>query len=185
MSYSEGVERALRVAIEAHDGQFRKGDDDCPYSVHPAHVALLLARLGLGEEIVQAGLLHDVVEDCADWDRERLDLEFGPRVAGIVAELTEDKSKTWAERKQAGVDAVARMSVEAVTVKAADKLHNLQSLRVALERSEDRSVVWNRFSGKREGTLRIAEELVRELVKRADPRLGDELTKTVEQLREL
>jgi (p)ppGpp synthase/HD superfamily hydrolase len=185
MSYSEGVERALRVAIEAHDGQFRKGDDNCPYSVHPVHVALLLARLGLEEAVVQAGLLHDVIEDCADWDRERVAEEFGPRVAGIVAELTEDKSKTWAERKQAGIDAVAGMSVEALMVKAADKLHNMQSLRVALERSDDRAAVWNRFSGKREGTLRVAEELVAELVKRADPRLGEELAMTVERLREL
>ena len=185
MAYSDGVERALRVAIEAHDGQFRRGDDRCPYAVHPAHVALLLARLGMDDDVVQAALLHDVVEDCEGWDRERVEAEFGARVAAIVAEVTEDKSRTWAERKQAGTDAVAGMSAEAVSVKAADKLHNLQSLCVSLEGAADRAVVWDRFKGKREGTLRVAEELVGELLKRADPRLTDELTSALARLRAL
>ena len=42
--FSPGVERALRIAVEAHAGQVRKGDGETPYVTHPMHVALLLTR---------------------------------------------------------------------------------------------------------------------------------------------
>ncbi|MCA9299190.1 MAG: bifunctional (p)ppGpp synthetase/guanosine-3',5'-bis(diphosphate) 3'-pyrophosphohydrolase, partial [Phycisphaerales bacterium] len=60
--YSPAVERALAVAIEAHARHVRKGNGD-PYAVHPVHMAMLLARLGLDDVTVQAALLHDVAED--------------------------------------------------------------------------------------------------------------------------
>ncbi|HUR27951.1 MAG TPA: HD domain-containing protein, partial [Planctomycetota bacterium] len=60
------MERALHVAIAAHAGHSRKGDDSSPYVTHPMHVALMLARFGLDDEVIAAGLLHDVAEDCDD-----------------------------------------------------------------------------------------------------------------------
>ena len=79
------------TALAAHEGQTRKGSST-PYIVHPLHVATMLARAGADEETIQAGVLHDVVEDCEGWTLERLEDEFGPRVREIVAHLTEDKS---------------------------------------------------------------------------------------------
>jgi (p)ppGpp synthase/HD superfamily hydrolase len=177
--FAAGIERALRVALSAHDGQFRKGRGEVPYVVHPIHAAFMLARLGADEATIEAAILHDVVEDCEDWTEERIAAEFGERTARIVADLTEDKSKTWEERKRWAVDHVPHMSSEAVAVKAADKLHNLTSLLVDLEDAEDPADVWKQFRGGRERTIRMAEELVGALTMRADPRLVQALDETL------
>jgi (p)ppGpp synthase/HD superfamily hydrolase len=174
--FDEGIERALRASEVAHRGQMRKGTD-IPYVVHPIHVAIELARLGVDPLLIQAALLHDVVEDCkhAGWDGDRVGREFGPVVAGIVAELSEDKALTWEERKKAGIEHVAHMSDDARTVKAADKLHNLRSLAADLAAASDKSVIWARFRGGRDRTLELSRALVDALVKHVDPRLGQAL----------
>ncbi len=58
--FSALVESALRVSAQAHAGQMRKSALDVHYSTHPAHVALLLARLGFDDTVISAALLHDV-----------------------------------------------------------------------------------------------------------------------------
>jgi myo-inositol-1(or 4)-monophosphatase len=170
--YCPGIDHALRVAIEAHDGQFRKGAGRIPYAVHPLHVAMMLARWTMDEHVIQAGILHDVVEDCDGWTVDRVRAEFGDAVADIVAQLTEDKSRTWAERKRHAVEHVAHMSAEAAAVKAVDKLHNLESLIADLARADDHERVWQSFKGHREGTLRYADELVTALERRVEPELA-------------
>lgn len=170
--FSVDTERAIVACVTAHDGQWRRGGQGVPYSVHPLHMALMLARWNLDEVSIQAALLHDIVEDCEEWTLEGLSKDFGPRVASIVGELTEDKSLSWAERKEAGIASVPGLSSEAASVKAVDKLHNLQSLRASLECAEDQSEIWGQFRGGREGTLDVAERLVKALVARVDPKLG-------------
>jgi (p)ppGpp synthase/HD superfamily hydrolase len=183
--FSAGVERAIHVSLAAHAGQTRKGAADTPYVVHPIHVALLLARHGADEETVQAGLLHDVVEDCPGWPMTRIEREFGPRVAAIVADLTEDKSKSWEERKRWAVEHVAHMSPEAAAVKAADKLHNLSSLLAELRAAPDHAQVWAKFKGGRDRTLQMSAELVDALRGRAPRALAAELDATLVALREV
>ena len=174
--FSAALERALGVALAAHEGQFRKGSDT-PYVVHPIHVALLLARFGAEDEVLQAGVLHDVVEDCEGWTIERMREEFGARVASIVDELTEDKSRTWEERKQAAIDHAPSMSREAAAVKACDKLHNLESLLAQLEQARDPEQVWRRFRGGRDKTLVKDKELVAALRPRVEPELAEALSR--------
>jgi (p)ppGpp synthase/HD superfamily hydrolase len=180
--FSAHVERALRVAIDAHAGQVRKGSEPVAYISHPFHVALMLARLGYDDAVLQAGLLHDVVEDCEGWTIERVESEFGPSVREIVAELTEDKSKSWEVRKRDGVNRVTRLSDGALAVKAADKLHNLESLLADLRASDDSARVWARYNGGRERTLTMSSELVAALEARADPRIAGPLRKTLDEI---
>ncbi len=182
MSYSTEVERALLVCLEAHYGQFRKGGEDVHYSVHPIHMALILARTGVRQELVQAALLHDVVEDSAEWTIERVRAEFGAEVADIVEQLTEDKSLSWQERKQWAVDHVGRMCDDSVVVKAADKLHNLESLAAQLEASEDREQVWRKFKGGRERTLQMDRKLVMTLQGRVPMSLANQLGEAFERV---
>ena len=61
------LENAIKIAVEAHTGQVDKGGS--PYILHPLRVMLSVHR----EEERIAGVLHDVVEDCAGWSWERLE----------------------------------------------------------------------------------------------------------------
>ena len=132
----------------------------------------MLARLGLDEVCIQAGLLHDVVEDCDDWTLDKIEAEFGSEVGALVAELSEDKSKTWEQRKRWAVEHVPHMSDRGVLVKAADKLHNLSCLLRDLEEANDANEVWSKFNGGREKTLAMSAELVAALAARVGGSMG-------------
>lgn len=183
--FSHGIERAIEVALEAHFDQRRRGGREGPYAVHPIHTAFMLARLGLSDVAVQAALLHDVVEDCPGWTLARLEDEFGAGVATVVAQLTEDKRRSWEERKRDGIERVAAMSPEARAVKAADKLHNLTSLVLDLRRADDPDAVWGRFRGGRARTLVLSRELVRTLAPLVPAPLGEALGAALSELERL
>ncbi len=182
---SELVERALQVALVAHAGQTRKGDPDKPYAVHPAHVALLLATHGADELTVVTALLHDVVEDCDGWDEGRIEDEFGLKVSAAVAELTEDKTLSWSERKRAASQKVPHLSERALLVKTADKLHNLTSLSIQLQAASDPSEVWAKFSGGSERSLRNSRALVDAIAARSEHPLRHALERSMEYLERL
>lgn len=180
--FSAALERALRVAFEAHAGQTRKGRESVPYATHSAHVALILARRGADETALAAALLHDVAEDCPAWSVARIEREFGADVAGVVAELTEDKSRSWEERKRHQVEVVPALSPRALLVEAADKLHNLRTLAADLAGAQDRELVWRRFRGGRERTLAISRELVTALGARLPADFARELGAALDEL---
>lgn len=184
--FSERVELALRVSMEAHAGQTRKGEPT-PYITHPMHVALLLARAGADEMTLQAALLHDVVEDCEGWTVERVEVQFGPEVARTVDDLTEETGGTWEVRKQAALDQVSEMGPRSLAVKAADKLHNMQSLLARLADSDDPAEVWRVFSRGPGPTIgyarRLAEALMTRLAEVGEfEALGEELLASVDAL---
>lgn len=76
---------------------------------------------------LQAALLHDTVEDT-DTTPTELEAKFGPVVARIVQEVTDDKSLPKRERKRVQVEHAAQCSRQAKLVKLADKLYNLRDL---------------------------------------------------------
>ncbi|MAE27491.1 MAG: HD domain-containing protein [Planctomycetota bacterium] len=184
MPFSATVERALRCAVEAHAGQLRKDPQGSPYVVHPLHVALTLVRWGANEAAVVAGLLHDVVEDCAErgWNATRMTAEFGPHIAEVVAEVTEDKGQSWEDRKRVQLEHVPGLSADALLVKAADLLHNMSSLGMELEDNGVDGEFWGRFSRGREGTLWFGEQMVVALSKRVEPGIGQELARALGRL---
>lgn len=185
MAYSPGLERALRVALDAHAGQARKGVGAVPYIVHPVHVALVLSRWGYADEVVQAGVLHDVVEDCEAWTLQRVGEEFGGEVRDLVDALTEDKSRTWKERKQQAIDDVPSMSESAAAIKAADKLHNLASLVEDLRVTRDPEEVWSTFRGGRDRTIEYSGRLVEALAVRLGDPAASALRDVMAELRAL
>jgi RelA/SpoT family (p)ppGpp synthetase len=77
--------KALELALTAHDGQKRKSGE--PYIIHPILVAAITAAFSNDETMVQAALLHDVVEDTS-FDLEDLECEFGDDVTHMVEGLT-------------------------------------------------------------------------------------------------
>ena len=85
------LEKAIKIAVEAHTGQVDKGGN--PYILHPLRVMLSLNSEA--ERIV--GVLHDVVEDCEGWSWERLK-EQG--CSDKIIEALKSVSKTLEEEKQ-------------------------------------------------------------------------------------
>ena len=66
--------------------------------MHPIEVGDIVSTMTQAEEIITEAVLHDTIEDCEGVSREILAREFSERVAGIVAQESEDKTKTWMER---------------------------------------------------------------------------------------
>jgi (p)ppGpp synthase/HD superfamily hydrolase len=120
---------AYRFAAERHVGQRRKGEAAEPYINHLAEVADLVARAtgGSDVELIIAAVLHDTVEDT-DTSFADIARHFGDRVAGLVAELTDDKSLPSAERKRLQVEHAAHASPGAKVIKLADKTSNLRAM---------------------------------------------------------
>ena len=78
-------------------------------------------------ELLAAALLHDTIEDTAT-TQEELRKSFGTRVAGIVAEVTDDKRLSKAERKRNQLENATHVSKDAQQLKIADKLCNLRDI---------------------------------------------------------
>ncbi|WP_010098227.1 HD domain-containing protein [Ornithinibacillus scapharcae] len=119
-------EKAREFATKAHAGQKRKNSND-DYITHPIRVAERLEREGFSDELVCAGYLHDVVEDTI-YEREDIERLFGIKVADMVAAHTEDKSKSWKDRKQHTIDTIKQADKEIKYLIVADKLDNLIGL---------------------------------------------------------
>jgi (p)ppGpp synthase/HD superfamily hydrolase len=134
---------ALAFAADRHAGQTRDLDGDVPFVTHPVEVARLLHEAGYADEVVAAGVLHDVLEDT-DVEAEELRTRFGDRVAGLVASVSDDPSiENAAEQKAALRRQVAEAGEYAGAIFAADKISKVRELRLRVsqgERSEgDRS----------------------------------------------
>ena len=128
---------SIRFAARAHGGQARKDIEETPYIVHPLDVMLCLRQYGHNDiQLLQAAVLHDVVEDTAVDPQDISDL-FGDTVARIVREVTDDKSLPLAERRREQVRRAGSASPEAKLVKLADKLCNV------LDMDADSPVGWD------------------------------------------
>lgn len=120
--------RAAAFAADKHRRQRRKDAEASPYINHPLALAELLASEGVTEvTVLAAALLHDTVEDT-ETSAEELAGLFGPEIAAIVTEVTDDKSLSKGERKQLQVTKAAGKSREAKLVKLADKTCNLRDI---------------------------------------------------------
>jgi (p)ppGpp synthase/HD superfamily hydrolase len=120
---SELLRGAWELARSAHHGPRREGDTDIE---HPVAVAELLADAGFDERVVAAALLHDVVEDTATAPEE-IEGRFGPEVAALVSEMTEDEGIEDYPKRKAEHRARVAADRPAAAIYAADKLASARS----------------------------------------------------------
>ena len=140
------LEQAVEFAIKCHHGQTRKGTD-IPYIVHPLEVMTIIEAMHQSTEVIIAGVLHDTLEDTDATIKDIKD-NFGDRVADLVACHTEDKSKTWEERKEAAIEEIKNGSYELKCIILADKLSNMRAL--ARDHRELGDKVFERFNRPKE-----------------------------------
>lgn len=136
------VDKAIAFATKAHEGQVRKGTSR-PYIVHPVEVGDIVAKMTDDEEVIAAAVLHDTIEDCDGVTEEVIRKEFGERVASMVAHESEDKTKSWRERKSTTIERLKVAPLELQYIGLADKLSNMRDI------DRDYPIygeeLWNRF----------------------------------------
>ena len=120
----------------------RKGTS-IPYITHPMEVMQILTANNCSENVIVAGILHDTLEDTSTTPDE-IDEKFGPEILEIVKTESEDKTKSWEERKKTTIEHLKTASLDAKLVCCADKLANIRSMAADKEEIGDR--LWTRFN---------------------------------------
>ena len=127
------LEEAIIYATIMYQGKVRKFKG-VPYILHPMEVAQILSTMSDDQELIAAGMLHDVVEDT-DGTMEEVEKRFGKRVAFLVASESEndypgeDRSDTWKRRKEESLKVLRNSDDLGVQMLwLADKLANIRSL---------------------------------------------------------
>lgn len=140
------IQKAIIFATLKHLKQKRKGTE-IPYIVHPMEVMQILTDLDCSENTIIAGILHDTLEDTETTPEEILK-EFGEDVLSLVKLESEDKSKTWKERKQETINHLKTAMLDVKLICFADKLSNLRS--IYRDNLDIGDKIWDRFNATRE-----------------------------------
>ncbi|WP_338701263.1 HD domain-containing protein [Streptomyces sp. Q6] len=135
----EPLRRAYVLAESSHRGQMRKSGE--PYITHPLAVTLILAELGAETTTLTASLLHDTVEDT-DVTLDQVREEFGEEVAYLVDGVTKLEKVDYgaaAEPETFRKMLVATGNdVRVMSIKLADRLHNMRTLGVMRQEKQER-----------------------------------------------
>lgn len=124
------IGKAFDKAALFHEGQFRRSGE--PYIIHPIAAAKILASLGMDDETIVAGLLHDVVEDTS-YSNSMLADDFGENVALLVEGVTKLGSIKFDNREEAQAENLRKMflamskDIRVLIIKLADRLHNMRT----------------------------------------------------------
>ena len=128
---TELIGRAFDIADEMHRNQLRKSGEE--YLIHPVAVAEILAQLGMDQETIAAGLLHDVIEDTP-YTMEDMKKEFGEEVTELVDGVTKLSALKFESKEERQAENLRKMflamskDIRVLIIKLADRLHNLRTI---------------------------------------------------------
>jgi len=126
------IKKAFAKANILYSKQMRKVGV-YPSIVHSVRVHDILKKYTNNVNVLAAGILHDTIEDT-DYTPRQLEKDFGPKIAEIVKQVTEDKmpqmdkKESWPIRKKKYLENLKNNSMAALMVCCADKIDNLESL---------------------------------------------------------
>lgn len=152
-AYSTKFDEAVALAVSAFRPVSRKSTG-VPYITHLFAVTAIVGEYGGDEGQMIAALLHDYLEDIHGSSEEQLRVQFGDRVADMVVALSDTVVRPkppWKDRKEKYLAVLADKHPDVKLISAADKLHNCGSIRRDL--AENGPIIFERFRGRRDGTL--------------------------------
>ena len=142
------VSEAIVFSTKAHDGM-RRRKSETPYIVHPMEVGVIISTMTDKQEVIAAGLLHDVVEDAGVLIEE-IGEKFGVRVMELVASETEDKREglppedTWMIRKEESLEKIKDTDdIDILILWIGDKLSNIRA--IYRDFLINGNAIWNKF----------------------------------------
>lgn len=112
------VNQAWLFAKQAHGNQ-RDDDGALYFEAHIVPMANIFRVMNCSSEVVAAGFLHDVIEDCGV-TYETLANRFGKKIADLVNEVTHE-----GKPDKIGYYFPRLKSKDAVIIKLADRISNL------------------------------------------------------------
>lgn len=124
------ISRAIDTAVACHEGQRRRSGEE--YVTHPLKVAMILVDLGMDSEVIEAGLLHDVIEDTA-YTLDELERDFGREVRLLVDGVTKITKIDFFTKEEQQAENVRKMllamseDIRVIIIKLADRLHNMRT----------------------------------------------------------
>ena len=184
--FSKRFISALGYAASIHSRQIRKRTER-PYIGHLLGVTSIVIEYGGDEDMAIAALLHDAVEDQGGLPRLReIRKKFGKRVGHIVDGCTDaytEPKAPWLDRKRDYIARVAGEDQDVRLVSAADKLSNARETLFELRVHGDE--VFERFAGKKIGTLWYYRELITTFRRAGSNPLVEELDRVVTELESL
>lgn len=160
-SLTDDMRKAVQFALEAHKGQVRKVNG-APYVSHLFDVAEILLNAKASENLVIAGILHDIIEDTSFTDKDILALfpsQKGQAILHIIlADNESDKSASWMERKTETITYAQNSDdEEGLLLICADKISNLSSLVENMEICGE--MVWKYFNSPKDKQIWYYESL--------------------------
>jgi (p)ppGpp synthase/HD superfamily hydrolase len=195
MALGERFDAALALAHRVHRRQKRKGTS-IPYIAHVLGVTALVLEHGGNEDEAIAAVLHDVLEDVAEFGAgltvdalsREIEARFGSTALRLVEYMTDTVAHpkpNWPERKALHLRALSQAPPSALLIAAADKLHNVRSL-IRDYRSAGEAL-WERFNPEagRDRTIAYYRAALELFKARLPGALTDDLEREVIALEEL
>ena len=166
------LSNALALAIQAHEGQVRKGTK-IPYIAHPMAVSAIALEFGATEDQAVAALLHDAIEDGGNKYANIIKAQFGEHIHTLVQGCTDGtpnqqgQKAPWLERKTVYLRHLEEASDEVLLVSCSDKLHNARA--IVSDLINEGPSVFERFSSTPEETLWYYRQLANVFTNRKTP----------------
>ena len=185
----ELIGKAYDFARDFHEGQLRKSGE--PYIIHPLQVVLILAELGMDNETLISGMLHDVIEDTK-CTRENVLNTFGEEVLLLVEGVTKLTNIKYESLEELQAENFRKMflamskDIRVLIIKLADRLHNMRTLEYMshekkIEKCTETLEIYSPLAG-RLGMSKIKFELEDLALKNLDPDKYKELVISVDKL---
>ena len=180
------IQKAIAKIGEIHQDQPRRAED-FPYVAHPYAVAIMLSTYTQNEDIIVAGLLHDVLEDVDPtiYSGEDICRDFSHVICHIVQEVSVLETAhrrsvlklSWRSRKLKYLAQLKTASPEALIICAADKIHFLQSIMTSYSQQGDE--LWAKFNALPEERLWFCQEILQILQNRLNHRIVHKFANTL------